>query len=469
MLGIKTAVAYYHRFLRLWNPGQPSSKDDAFFISALYISLAGMCGLFFVSLAYRMHLEIISVLVEKTAFSIGEIALIGILLIVFLVNIKQHKKEASILFVCSIFIVAIYLSSRWGVTTPLGLLFYGFAISVAGLLFGSRATLYCAGVSSIAILGIFFIQSSVFPDQMQLWKRQQTMIGDVLMYVTLLVLTGVSSWMHARKSEKQNVQLRHQRDDLEEEVQKRTHALEESNKTLYDTFESFRREQIRSYRETKNLVAVGKVTAGLVHDLVNPLTFLGNITRFLKETEETKRIREGVQEISDLVITTKQMMSNDSIEEIFSVKTEINKILRLFQYQSHALGVRLCFETQTKAKIKGSAVRFREIIANILSNALDAYEEKSDIRIKSISIACIKKNKKLEILIVDHAGGIPMAIRSKIFNPFVTTKSLKGGTGLGLSLAREIAENELRGRLEYEYCDPDGSKFILTLPMYTSQ
>ena len=107
---------------------------------------------------------------------------------------------------------------------------------------------------------------------------------------------------------------------------------------------------------------------------------------------------------------------------------------------------------------------------NIFSNAIDALEDKAmdtpcddwtpEIRVKTEVV----ENDKIRVILADNGPGIPESLREKIFDPFFTTKPVGKGTGLGMSISYEIIVEKHHGTLYCERIEPEGTKFILTIP-----
>jgi signal transduction histidine kinase len=103
--------------------------------------------------------------------------------------------------------------------------------------------------------------------------------------------------------------------------------------------------------------------------------------------------------------------------------------------------------------------QLNQVFMNILSNAIDAIDDKG-----TITISTLKSNEKVEISIKDTGRGIPENIRTKIFEPFFTTKDVGHGTGLGLSISHGIIEKH-NGSIKVESNVGKGSEFIIALPV----
>ncbi|MBP9798432.1 HAMP domain-containing histidine kinase, partial [Candidatus Woesebacteria bacterium] len=146
-----------------------------------------------------------------------------------------------------------------------------------------------------------------------------------------------------------------------------------------------------------------------------------------------------------------------------SVCTEIDNIKSLFSYRCRKEKVTLTSSCDTTIKIKGSSVRFNQCLSNIVSNALDAHTLSKRSH-KTIGISVQKNPSDISITITDNANGIAPTTLNKIFNPFFTTKSIEKGTGIGLSMTKNIIEEAFRGTISAKSTPKIGTTFTITLP-----
>ena len=105
---------------------------------------------------------------------------------------------------------------------------------------------------------------------------------------------------------------------------------------------------------------------------------------------------------------------------------------------------------------------------NILTNAIDAFEEKPEnqkANDNQITISTCKVDNFVKIIIADNASGIPPEIHGNIFDPFFTTKEVGKGTGLGLSISYEIVTDKHGGKLSFDSAPMTGTKFIIEIPV----
>ncbi len=107
--------------------------------------------------------------------------------------------------------------------------------------------------------------------------------------------------------------------------------------------------------------------------------------------------------------------------------------------------------------------QLNQVFMNILSNAVDAIQDKG-----TITISTSKSNGSIRISIKDAGGGIPEDIQSKIFEPFFTTKEVGHGTGLGLSICHSIIEKH-NGSIDVKSEVGKGSEFVIVLPVKQSK
>ena len=110
--------------------------------------------------------------------------------------------------------------------------------------------------------------------------------------------------------------------------------------------------------------------------------------------------------------------------------------------------------------VLGDAVRFSQVILNLLSNALDAVKNLNE---KIVKILCSVENNTIVTRVIDSGLGIPDAIVDRMMTPFFTTKEVGSGTGLGLSISKGIMES-MGGSLSYELYE-NHTSFVATMPL----
>ena len=259
--------------------------------------------------------------------------------------------------------------------------------------------------------------------------------------------------------------------DRQEKNKQRHGVLEELNKTLEKKGEEQEMRLIMSER----LAALGEISSGIAHEINNPLaTIAGCAEGLLAKVSKAhfepdlfasylNIIREEVIRCRSITTSMLSFVRKTSYEKnMINVNEAIDKTLEIIGYQGRLRGIEVIrnYEDPVPA-VPGSAGELRQVLVIIISNALDAMEERG-----AITLATRKEDGFVVIRISDDGPGIPEEARSRIFEAFFTTKSEFGGTGLGLAIARKIVENH-NGRIEVMPEPGCGATFEVRLPAET--
>lgn len=272
--------------------------------------------------------------------------------------------------------------------------------------------------------------------------------------------------------------------------------LQRAYRELNDALQNFETAQ-QHLVSSEKMAALGRLVAGVAHELNNPISFVfGNmyalksygekITQFLQATQnplsdvDIQRLRdelqidriakdilplvegtlEGAERVSDIVQDLRRFSGNqkESYEE-FSLypvlQTAVNWVLRGVK-DTPEVNVDCPLDVRVKSK-KG---HIHQIAVNLVQNAVDALGQ-SGRRVVDVSVE--QNEQQTSILVKDSGLGIKIKDMDKIFEPFFTTKPIGKGTGLGLYVSYRMAE-EIGGKLSVEEDVGTGACFKLTLP-----
>lgn len=240
------------------------------------------------------------------------------------------------------------------------------------------------------------------------------------------------------------------------------------NQELAETNERLRTTQLQLIQSEK-LAAIGQLTAGIVHDVKNPLTVIKGVAELLLyedhlNTEiksELSLIRESALKanniVSDLLKFSRQSKPEMGEQDM---RETVEAALRLTAYPIRKAHVQVIKDLPDHAVIMTYDVQqIEQVLVNIISNAVQAMPGGGTLRVnlsQSDSVAAIA--------IQDSGSGISPEHRTRIFDPFFTTKPEGEGTGLGLSVSYGIISNH-SGRIEVESELGQGSTFTIILPM----
>ena len=229
-------------------------------------------------------------------------------------------------------------------------------------------------------------------------------------------------------------------EQLQERVEDQVKVIEQAQQQLY---------------ETARLRAVGQLAAGVAHEINNPIGFITSNLRvagdYLDELAEKvpgghsaslllddfrALLREslsGTQRIARIVADLKTFSNIDQADFIpCDLNALLTTICHLLQAESQqAIDVRL--DLAPLPKLAGYPAKLSQAFFNVLDNAAKAIDAEGVIRVSSRLAEDV-----IEVIIEDNGTGIPPDVQERIFDPFFTTRAVGSGTGLGLSVARDI-------------------------------
>lgn len=216
---------------------------------------------------------------------------------------------------------------------------------------------------------------------------------------------------------------------------------------------------------SEKLASLGRLTAGIAHEIGNPLTSVFSFVQILKEMEQDEFKKESLEtiyfhmnRIGDIL---KQLSGFSKISPVelrsWKVNSLIESSLSLIQYDKRAKDITIVRDlTPDAPEITTDGNQLSQVIVNLVLNAVDAMPNGGTLTVRSMV-----KNGAIVIAFEDTGVGIPKENLGRIFDPFYTTK--EKGTGLGLAVSYSIIK-KLNGSLTVESEMNKGSKFVITLP-----
>jgi len=228
--------------------------------------------------------------------------------------------------------------------------------------------------------------------------------------------------------------------------------------------------------QSEKQASVGRLAAGVAHEINNPLTGVLTYTHMLlrrKDIEDDIRsdlqtIAESTERVRKIV---KDLLDFSRQTRLDKEPTDVNMLIRsvISQMENQALvkGVSMKFEPgENLSKLTLDRSQFQSVLINLIINALDASEPGGNINIFTATglSASDTGHKGLEITIADTGSGIPQEDLGKLFDPFFTTKEVGQGTGLGLSVSYGIVQRH-GGTIRVQSELGKGSTFFIWIPI----
>jgi signal transduction histidine kinase/ActR/RegA family two-component response regulator len=252
-----------------------------------------------------------------------------------------------------------------------------------------------------------------------------------------------------------------QADQAERHVKELSHYIAEQERI---------REQ---FSQLEKLSALGELASGVAHDFNNTLAGILGRAQLLQRTNDPEKIRRGL----DIIIKTaedgaktvkriqdfaRQRRDHDfelvSIDQILTDASEFTRPRWKNCAEAENIHITLDLQNRSKARVMGDESELREVLVNMVFNAVDAMPEGGTLSLSSRIVA-----DSAVITVADTGVGMFPEVRSKVFDPFFTTKG-KAGLGLGLAVSFGIIRRH-GGNIEVESQHGQGTRFRITLPI----
>jgi two-component system, NtrC family, sensor kinase len=306
-----------------------------------------------------------------------------------------------------------------------------------------------------------------------------------------------------QKEELERQILEDKKNSLENQVAERTAELTQQKEALEKTVIELKTTQTQLIHAEK-MASLGELTAGIAHEIQNPLNFVNNFSEMSVElaqelNEELDKDlidKDLVKELmSDLIQNQEKIAhhgkrassivkgmlehsrTSSGVKELTDINALADEYLRLSYHGLRAkdktfnADFKMDFE-ENLPKIEVIPQDFGRVLLNLINNAFYAVgkrekkgKETGESFKPTVNVITKSINNQLVIKISDNGTGMPEAVKAKIFQPFFTTKPTGEGTGLGLSLAYDIITKGHGGTLDVTSVEDEGTEFTIILPI----
>ena len=311
---------------------------------------------------------------------------------------------------------------------------------------------------------------------------------DILAQTINILLSRVES--HIFKQNEIHQQALQQNNTLSEKVNARTDALKQSNQELLSTLEELHKFQAQLV-ETKKMASLGDMVAGIAHEVNTPIglgitasTLLADrlheisqsfdnkslkssqLKKFLVDSEENVSIiYRNLERSAKLISSFKKVAVDQSNADIrvFNVRELLEEVTLTLKTKTDLESVQLIINCPNELTVKSKPGPINQVLINLIINSIIHGFEHSDNGVIEISISYL--DEKLHISYQDNGIGIDEKIKSRVFDPFTTTKRGSGGSGLGLHLVFNLVTQALNGKIDFKTSAERGTLFNIEFPV----
>lgn len=432
-------------------------------------------------------------------------------LLLYLLSRKGLFNIASYAFLFTLYALGCYMWYEWGVDVVMGILTQTIVIVISGVLISSRAGLWATGIVGATMFAIGSAQNSGLIKVNKFWRLEEWRVTDTLVAVIILCIIAVVTWLSNREIDRSlrrartsEAELKQERDMLEITVEKRTGELKES--------------QVEKLTQLYRFAEFGRLSSGLFHDLVNPLTAIslniqkvkgegaGSAASNMGKIAAAKNIMSiedmskyadeamiATRKMEEMVAAVRKQLSRQENSAMFSFRDEIEQVRTIMMHGAIKSGVDILVSGKKDIRTFGDAIKFNQVILNLLANAIDAYRDidESPAGMKEtealpswipkqvlvhLDLKDGNEGPEAVLSVTDMGVGIPDENMKNLFNPFFTTKGKHLGIGLGLSMVKRIVEVNFNGKIEVRSstgsahknahgAECRGSTFTVTFPI----
>ncbi len=337
---------------------------------------------------------------------------------------------------------------------------YYIPIVLAGLWFGIRGGFLAA----LAVTIVFF------PHALHGWNAPYSFVFrliEILMYYAIGILTGLMSdrTRNAHRAE------RDARLERERALREKESAFETLKTRTSEVFELE-----KQVRRSDRLAALGKLSAGLAHEIRNPLGSIKTAVEILADRvkrdetardsqraelydvilEETERLNRTLTAFLDFARSERDLGGAEP--RLANLSETLEKTVDLLRAQLGHSRVEVDWDpTALDVDLSIAESHLKQVLLNLLLNSMEAMESGGEIRVKILH----ESDRGATFSVEDDGSGIGSDIRDAVFDPFVSTKT--GGTGLGLSVVAKLADT-YGGSVDIDSGYSGGACVVITLP-----
>lgn len=272
-----------------------------------------------------------------------------------------------------------------------------------------------------------------------------------------------------------------ERDALMQTLERRADELEEAYTALKQNQEML--------LSAEKMASIGRLTASIAHEMNSPVAAIraalaelekrvneyrasasdAEVTpedhqEIVNEMQQALRLATGAaSRAADFVSSIKNQTRDTGRKEriVFDAAANIRETLLLLGHSLRKGNCTIDLHTSgDMVELRGAPGRLGQVVTNLVTNAIDAMSPQGGV----IAISLVEENGRVVMRVADHGSGIPEELHDRIWEPLFTTKPFGHGTGLGLTIVREIVTADFGGTVEVSSSPPSGATFTVVIP-----
>ncbi len=390
---------------------------------------------------------------------------LGVVLIVSAILLGLSRfgrghKVPPLMLITLFFTIALSIVYAWGVINPQGILLFSLVIVMSSILLGAKSSIYVALLASCCLGVLEFVEAHNYHHPNLRWEAEPSRLSDLIGFSAIFGVLALTTWLFSMQVEKaisravkSEKALTKQRDMLEITVNQRTQALQAA--------------QLDQVQQVYRFAELGHLSTALFHDLANHIMSVSLDIEGLKNNQRSdiiQRIQTNVAHIEEAVRRVQQQIKGQAKPVRFNLADEIKAVIKILAFFGDKQAVVIDFQPAVQnVYLVGNLTGFRQIIINLVSNAIESYPPVANNLSRRVNISLSKQSSNATITVTDFGSIISPRVKPKMFEPFFTTKN--DGMGVGLYIVKRVIENDFSGSLRVNSNSVEGTSFVVDLPL----
>ena len=411
---------------------------------------------------------------ENTSAEYAMSVISSLLILLFLIgllklSIMGKERLSALILILSLFILNTKMALQWGIELPSAIILYVILIIISSILIRSKFAFTVAAIVSLAISAMNYLQIRSITSPDLGWKTENWDTANIITLSIILFIVATVSWLSNREMEK-SVTRANQSEKLLQ-IHNDLLDIQVLNKT-----KELKASQAKELSRINQLAEFGKLSAYLFHELANPLTSINlNMSEleklcnsnpaWKKFSNNVNRTTSAAKQMGRYLNSVRKQIAQEEQITNFSINKEIDEVIDILNIKAKKKSIQIITHKPNDISLINNQIKVHQLIGNLVSNSIDSFENYNQTTNKKIVIKLIRKRNKAVLKITDNGCGMSKEKKANIFKDFYSTKKAVDGSGLGLSIVKNVVKNDLKGTMRVISSPKKGSTFTINFPI----